>query len=85
MSVNPVPEADESAHNSPSPNGPAYAQPIHEHKPVVDISRQGTPLNTVEESPEPQPAMLPHDDLNSIAPLLVQQVHPSSVARAAQP
>nr|GFD46237.1 hypothetical protein [Tanacetum cinerariifolium] len=36
MSVNPVPEADESNHNSPSPNGASYAQPMQESKPLVD-------------------------------------------------
>ncbi|KAL1650556.1 Transcription factor mst12 [Didymella pomorum] len=83
MSVNPVPEADESQHNSPSPN--SYAQPMSESKPLVDISRQGTPLNTVEESPEPQPAMLHHDDLNSMvnSELFETPLQHSAVARAA--
>jgi transcription factor STE12 len=85
MSVNPVPEADESQHNSPSPNGTTYAQAMQEVKPVVDISRQGTPLNTVEESPEPQPAMLHHDDLNSMVngELFETPLQHSAVARAA--
>ncbi|KAF3042218.1 homeodomain transcription factor ste12 [Didymella heteroderae] len=85
MSVNPVPEADESQHNSPSPNGTNYAQPMQEAKPLVDVSRQGTPLNTVEESPEPQPAMLHHDDLNSMVngELFETPLQHSAVARAA--
>lgn len=85
MSVNPVPEADESQHNSPSPNGTSYAQSMQEVKAVVDISRQGTPLNTVEESPEPQPAMLHHDDLNSMVngELFETPLQHSAVARAA--
>ncbi|XPS99199.1 Transcription factor mst12 [Ascochyta lentis] len=85
MSVNPVPEADESNHNSPSPNGAGYGQPGQDSKPLVDISRQGTPLNTVEESPEPQPAMLHHDDLNSMVngELFETPLQHSAVARAA--
>ena len=85
MSVNPVPEADESSHNSPSPNGTSYAQPMQDSKPIVDVSRQGTPLNTVEESPEPQPAMLHHEDLNSMVngELFETPLQHSAVARAA--
>ncbi len=68
-SVVPVPEADESNHNSPnSAQEAAYSQQqqMPESKPIVNLSRQGTPLNTVEESPEQQPALLHHDDLNSM-------------------
>ncbi|KAF1933505.1 STE-domain-containing protein [Didymella exigua CBS 183.55] len=85
MSVNPVPEADESQHNSPSPNGATYAQSVQDTKPVIDTSRQGTPLNTVEESPEHQPAMLHHDDLNSMVngELFETPLQHSAVARAA--
>lgn len=67
-SVMPVPEGDESNHNSPnSANGSHnYNQPTAEQKPAVDISRHGTPLHTVEDSPPQQQAMLPQDDLNSL-------------------
>jgi transcription factor STE12 len=84
-SVLPVPEADESAHNSPnSANGASFAA-IPEAKPMVNISRQGTPLNTVEESPEPQPASLPQDDLNNMVngDLFETPLQHSAVARAA--
>ena len=67
-SVMPVPEGDESNHNSPnSAKGSAHAgQPVGEQKPVVDISRHGTPLHTVEDSPPQQQAGLPQDDLSSL-------------------
>jgi transcription factor STE12 len=66
-SVVPVPEADESDHNSPnSAHGTSYPQVMPDQKPVVDMSRQGTPLHTVEESPEQQPAILHHEDLNNL-------------------
>ncbi|KAF2012566.1 STE-domain-containing protein [Aaosphaeria arxii CBS 175.79] len=66
-SVVPVPEGDESPHHSPdSANGNApFPQTIPEHKPVVNISRHGTPLQTIEDSPPQQHAALPQDDLNS--------------------
>jgi transcription factor STE12 len=85
-SVVPVPEADESAHNSPnSANGASYPQVMPESKPHVDISRQGTPLHTVEESPEPQHAMLHNDDLNSMVngELFETPLQHSAIARAA--
>ncbi|KAF1850982.1 STE-domain-containing protein [Cucurbitaria berberidis CBS 394.84] len=83
-SVVPVPEADESTHNSPnSANGTNYPHAIPEVKAMVDISRQGTPLNTVEESPEQQPAIL--DDLNSMVngELFETPLQHSALARAA--
>jgi transcription factor STE12 len=53
-SVGPVAEGDESAENSPP--GLAYSQssvPMHsqQHRDMVDMSRHGTPLHTVEGSP----------------------------------
>jgi transcription factor STE12 len=85
-SVVPVPEADESAHNSPnSANGASYPQIMAEAKPHIDISRQGTPLHTVEESPEPQHATLHNDDLNSMinGELFETPLQHSAIARAA--
>jgi transcription factor STE12 len=85
-SVVPVQEADESAHNSPnSANGASYAQIMPEAKPHVDLSRQGTPLHTVEESPEPQHANLPNDDLNSMinGELFETPLQHSALARTA--
>ena len=85
-SVVPLAEVDESNHNSPnSNNGGSYAQQMPEQKPIMDMSRQGTPLNTVEESPEPQPASLHHDDLNTLVngELFESPLQHSAVARAA--
>lgn len=64
-SVMPVPEGDESEHNSPtSLNGSAsFNNPLAESKPVVDISRHGTPLQTVEEnSPHQTGMVMPQND-----------------------
>ena len=85
-SVVPVPEADESVHNSPnSANGASYPQSMPEIKPLVDISRQGTPLHTVEESPEQQHATLHNDDLNSMinGELFETPLQHSAIARTA--
>ena len=85
-SVVPVPEADESNHNSPnSGNDASYSQSMPESKSIVNISRQGTPLNTVEESPEQQPALLHHEDLNSMVngELFESPLQHSAVARTA--
>jgi transcription factor STE12 len=66
-SVMPVPEGDESNHNSPdSVNGNTNFPPMVDQKPVVNISRHGTPLHTIEDSPPQQHAMLPQDDLSSL-------------------
>ncbi|KAB2100371.1 Transcription factor [Alternaria gaisen] len=84
-SVVPLAEVDESNHNSPnSQNGTSYPQ-MPEAKPHMDMSRQGTPLNTVEESPEPQSASLHHDDLNTLVngELFESPLQHSAVARTA--
>ncbi|KAF2004419.1 transcription factor steA [Amniculicola lignicola CBS 123094] len=85
-SVMPVPEGDESNHNSPnSLNGTTF-QTIPEAKPVVEISRHGTPLQTVEDSPpQPQATMLPHDDISSLvnSDMFDNPLQHSAVARAA--
>jgi transcription factor STE12 len=85
-SVVPLAEVDESNHNSPnSANGASYAPQMSDSKPLLDMSRQGTPLNTVEESPEPQPAGLHHDDLNTLVngELFETPLQHSAVARTA--
>jgi transcription factor STE12 len=85
-SVAPLAEADESTHNSPnSANGASYSQMMPDSKPHVDISRQGTPLHTVEESPEPQHASLHNDDLNSMinSELFETPLQHSALARTA--
>ncbi|KAH7122456.1 STE like transcription factor-domain-containing protein [Dendryphion nanum] len=68
-SVVPVPEGDESNHNSPNSangNSMGFVQTIPDQKPVVDISRHGTPLQTIEDSPQQHHAVLAQDDLNSL-------------------
>ena len=69
-SVVPVAEADESTHNSPQSTNNGYSnvtsQPKHE---LLDLSRHGTPLATVEDSPNQQKlSLLPPHDLNNILP-----------------
>jgi transcription factor STE12 len=65
-SVMPVPEADESTHNSPQSNT-NYSHVV-DQKPAMDhLSRTGTPLHTVEDSPpQQQVSHLSHDDLSSL-------------------
>ncbi|KEY71837.1 hypothetical protein S7711_05978 [Stachybotrys chartarum IBT 7711] len=63
-SVGPVAEGEESAGNSPP--GLAYStnsvsMPGHHHKDMVDMSRHGTPLHTVEGSPTMGPMSVHHD------------------------
>ena len=52
-SVGPLPEGEEADHNSPPalPNG--YANMIQQHKEMLEMSRHGTPLPTLEGSPVP--------------------------------
>jgi transcription factor STE12 len=64
-SVAPVPEADESHHGSPL-NHSFSGMP--EQKPVLELSRNGTPLATVESSPIQQGiSLVPQDDLSNLA------------------
>lgn len=55
VSLGPGEDGDDSNHNSPPslPNG--YATMVHQHKEMLDqMSRHGTPLQTMEGSPAPQ-------------------------------
>ena len=88
-SIMPVPEGDEvqahSTHNSPdSTTGPSLHHPIPEGKPMVNISRHGTPLHTIEDSPPQQQAMLPQEDLSSLVngDMFDGPLQHSAVARA---
>lgn len=63
-SVGPVAEGDESGNNSPP--GLSYSsgmqQLAQQHKDLIDMSRHGTPLSTVEDSsPHMNPMALQHD------------------------
>ncbi|CBY01153.1 hypothetical protein IAQ61_012034 [Plenodomus lingam] len=84
-SVAPLTEVDESNHNSPnSANGASYPSAMPEKQPMVNQSRQGTPLNTVEESPEPESNVI-HHDLNTLVngELFETPLQHSAVARTA--
>ncbi|KAF2747737.1 transcription factor steA [Sporormia fimetaria CBS 119925] len=83
-SVMPVPEGEEPEDNSPnSVHSGGFNNPVVDAKPV-QISRHGTPLHTIEDSPPQQPAMLPQADLNSLVnPDVFEPLQHSAVARAA--
>ena len=88
-SIMPVPEHEEvhqhSNHNSPdSATGPSLHHPHPEAKPQTIISRHGTPLHTIEDSPPQQPAMLPQDELNNLVngDMFDSPLQHSAVARA---
>ncbi|KAI9677437.1 MAG: homeodomain transcription factor ste12 [Caeruleum heppii] len=53
-SVQPVAEADESVGNSPGGMNNGYSM-MNQHKELLDLSRHGTPLPTLEGSPAPHP------------------------------
>jgi len=63
-SVGPLAEGDESGHNSPPEL--SYSQGVQhmaqQHKELLDMSRHGTPLSTVEDSPAMNPMALHHTD-----------------------
>lgn len=62
-SVVPVAEGDESADNSPpglSYSGSSMSVASHQAKDMIDMSRHGTPLSTVEGSPAMNPMALQH-------------------------
>ncbi|KAL8710986.1 MAG: hypothetical protein Q9220_004585 [cf. Caloplaca sp. 1 TL-2023] len=66
-SVGPLPEGEESDHNSPPalPNG--YATMLQQHKDMLVMSRNGSPLPTLEASPAPHSMtmMQPQDDYSN--------------------
>lgn len=70
-SVGPVPEDEESDRHSPPalPNG--YANMLQRHKDMLEMSRHGTPLPTMEGSPAPHHMGMmqqPQDDYSSYQP-----------------
>jgi transcription factor STE12 len=68
-SVGPVAEGDESGNNSPP--GLSYSNQIHQmsqhHKELLELSRHGTPLSTVEDSPAMNPMALQHNDFGHMS------------------
>jgi transcription factor STE12 len=68
-SVGPVAEGDESGNNSPP--GLSYSNGMHQlaqqHKDLIDMSRHGTPLSTVEDSPAMNPMALQHNDYSQLS------------------
>lgn len=86
-SVMPVPEGDESEHNSPNSVNGGGLPSTAEQKPVVDISRHSTPLHTVEDSPpqQQQHTMMPQNDMHSLVngDMFENPLQHSAVARTA--
>jgi transcription factor STE12 len=68
-SVGPVAEGDESGHNSPP--GLSYGNSIQQmtqhHKELLEMSRHGTPLSTVEDSPAMNPMALQNNDFAQLS------------------
>ncbi|KAI4180036.1 MAG: hypothetical protein LQ346_007075 [Caloplaca aetnensis] len=52
-SVGPVPEGEETEHSSPPALPSGYANMLQQHKEMLEMSRHGTPLSTLEGSPAP--------------------------------
>jgi len=68
-SVGPVAEGDESGNNSPP--GLSYSSGMQhlaqQHKDLIDMSRHGTPLSTVEDSPAMNPMALQNHDFSQLS------------------
>ncbi|RDL39336.1 C2H2 and C2HC zinc finger [Venustampulla echinocandica] len=68
-SVGPVAEGDESGNNSPPEL--TYSNQVQQmaqhHKELLDLSRHGTPLSTVEDSPAMNPLALQNNDFNQLS------------------
>ena len=68
-SVGPVAEGDESGDNSPP--GLSYSSQVHQmaqhHKELLELSRHGTPLSTVEDSPALNPQALHQNDFSQLS------------------
>lgn len=68
-SVGPVAEGDESGNNSPP--ALSYSSQIHQmsqhHKELLELSRHGTPLSTVEDSPAMNPMALQQNDFTHLS------------------
>lgn len=80
VSVGPVPEGDESADNSPPEL--SYSTQVHQmaqhHKELLELSRHGTPLSTVEGSPALNPiALHQHNDFTLGEEFPTESLHES--------
>lgn len=68
-SVGPVVEGDESGNNSPP--ALSYTSQIHHmaqhHKELLEVSRHGTPLSTVEDNPALNPMTLQNNDFSQLS------------------
>jgi transcription factor STE12 len=91
-SVVPVAEGDESAHNSPPGlTNSSYQSTITHQKDLLnELSRHGTPLSSLEESPPQNTLSLEHGDLSSLqngGDLSEHSVHnsPASAPRPERP
>ena len=69
QSVGPLAEGDESLNDSPPGLTNGYSMPMQQHKELLDLSRHGTPLPTLEGSPAPMPmgTMPGHEDFSGMA------------------
>lgn len=61
-SVGPVAEGEQEEVDSPSAIPPSYANMVQQQKELLELSRHGTPLPTLEGSPQHQMAILPPQD-----------------------
>jgi transcription factor STE12 len=69
-SVGPVAEGDESGDNSPpglTYSNSAISLTSQQHKEIMEMSRHGTPLSTVEGSPSMNPMSLQQQEFNQLA------------------
>ena len=68
-SVGPVAEGDESGHNSPPELSYTHSinQMAQHHKELLEMSRHGTPLSTIEDSPSMNPMSLQQQDFSHIS------------------
>lgn len=86
-SVAPVAEGDESGHDSPPGLTNSYPSTVsHQRDLLQEISRHGTPLPSLEESPNQKPTAFPNmqDDLSALTntDLSEHSVHNSPAVRA---
>ena len=68
-SVGPLPESEEAEHHSPPTLANGYQNMLAQHKELLELSRHGTPLPTLEGSPAHQHMnmMQQHDDFSSFS------------------